>query len=736
MSNPDDLLTFIDDAAPPDVSAERPAWRILVVDDDRQVHAATRFALTGLTILDRPLELIHAYSAGEAVAELRRESDIGVILLDVVMETPSAGLDIISVIRDELALGNIRIILRTGQPGYAPEIDTVRRYDINDYKSKSELTRNKLFTALSSALRTYDQLCRLDANRRSLECIVSASRQLMSEQDMARFSINTLAQMADFLGVAADGVICTDDAGRHPPMLEVLAGVGRHAGALGQSLTGGAVAERIQRSLVQRCNLIDDDGLALYLSAAEGSHLAAFLHLDRPVDVDRNLLEVFCSNIALGGENVRLLERLRGIAYVDTLTGLANRAALIEALDNRFDELDSEDRALALVDIDQFTAVNDMFGHQYGDQLLNAVAQRLRRGLPENCFVARVSNDVFAIAGAEADVSPELLGALFHEPLRLNGIEHAISVTIGVVRAIDSTECGADRLKDAWIALGQAKEGSNGRAVYFTAAAGRLARERTHQLSALRHAFSSDRLYLVYQPQIDLASLAVVGVEALLRWQDEDGSFVPPDRFIPIAESSGLIVELGAWVLRTALLAGDELRCAGHDDLVMAVNVSAGQFSHPDFLDMLDGALAASAAGPSGLELEITESVAIMDPDAVERILHAIKQRGISVAIDDFGTGYSSLSYLDRLPADRIKIDRSFVNALGVGERGARIAEMVIPLGRQLGMKVLAEGIETEEQAARLRRLGCHEAQGYLYARPMRLPDLLGWLAEHKEKRA
>ena len=125
-----------------------------------------------------------------------------------------------------------------------------------------------------------------------------------------------------------------------------------------------------------------------------------------------------------------------------------------------------------------------------------------------------------------------------------------------------------------------------------------------------------------------------------------------------------------------------------------------------------------------------------MDPDAVERILHAIKQRGISVAIDDFGTGYSSLSYLDRLPADRIKIDRSFVNALGVGERGARIAEMVIPLGRQLGMKVLAEGIETEEQAARLRRLGCHEAQGYLYARPMRLPDLLGWLAEHKEKRA
>ena len=388
---------------------------------------------------------------------------------------------------------------------------------------------------------------------------------------------------------------------------------------------------------------------------------------------------------------------------------------MIEALDNRFDDVDSEDRTLALVDIDQFTAVNDMFGHHYGDQLLNAVAQRLRRGLPENCFVARVSNDVFAIAGAEADVSPAFLGTLFREPLCFNGIEHAISVTIGVVRAIDSTESGADRLKDAWIALGQAKEGGNGRAVYFTAAAGRLARERTHQLSALRHAFSSNRLYLVYQPQIDLASLAVVGVEALLRWQEEDGSFVPPDRFIPIAESSGLIVEIGTWVLRMALLAGDELRRAGHHDLVMAVNVSAGQFAHPDFLDMLDGALAASTAGPSGLELEITESVAIMDPEAVERIL------------EDAARAAYIHDHVAALPQ---------AYASEVGERGARIAEMVIPLGRQLGMKVLAEGIETEEQAARLRRLGCHEAQGYLYARPMRLPDLLGWLAEHKEKRA
>jgi len=498
----------------------------------------------------------------------------------VVMESPSAGLDIIAVIRNELRLIDTRIVLRTGQPGYAPEIETIRHYDINDYKTKSELTRSKLFATLSTALRTY-----------------------------------------------------------------------------------------------------------------------------------------------------ALLDQLRRAAFSDTLTGLLNRAGLIEQLDRCSATENCYGRVLVLVDIDQFAAVNDMFGHAYADRLLSAVGERLQSAFATDSLLARVGNDTFALFGTEASLQPARLRELMTVPFEFSDVEHAISVCLGIVRVADSHGSGGDILKDGWIALKHAKLGGHGQDAYFSTSAGQESRERMQLLHALRHAFRLERFFLAYQPQIDLDSGKIIGIEALLRWRGEDGVFIAPDRFIPIAESSGLIVDLGAWVLRTALRAAEDIRRAGHRDITMAINVAAPQFAHPDFLSVLDTVLATTTVPPQDVELEITESVAILGAQSVEQLLLAVKQRGITVAIDDFGTGYSSLAYLDRLPADRIKIDRSFVNALHAGERGARIAEMIVPLGRQLGMRVLAEGVETEEQAKRLRALGCHEAQGYLYARPMALPDLLAWLA-------
>jgi diguanylate cyclase (GGDEF)-like protein len=574
----DDLIAFDDEDAGTAVMPGRP-WRILVVDDDPEVHQATAFALDRLTILDRPIELLHASSGNEALAILKREADIAVILLDVVMETPSAGLDIIAVIRGELGLANARIVLRTGQPGYAPEIETIRHFDINDYKTKSELTRSKLFATLSTALRAYD-----------------------------------------------------------------------------------------------------------------------------------------------------LLEQLRSIAYSDMLTGLLNRAGLVDRLDRCSANEDCRSKVLALIDIDQFAAVNDMFGHAYADRLLGAVGKRLQASFAECCLVARVGNDTFAVFGEDERVQPVSLRILLTEPYKFDDIEHVISVCTGIVRVADSRGSGADVLKDGWIALKHAKLGGHGQNAYFSATAGQEARERTRLLHALRHAFRLERFFLAFQPQVNLASGQVIGVEALLRWRGEDGNFIAPDRFIPIAESSGLIVDLGAWVLRNALRTADEIRQAGHPGITMAINVAAPQFAHPAFLEVLDDALAGTMTPPEMIELEITESVAIMGAESVGHLLRAVKQRRLQIAIDDFGTGYSSLAYLDRLPADRIKIDRSFVNALHAGEKGARIAEMIVPLGHQLGMRVLAEGVETEAQADRLRTLGCHEAQGYLYARPMPLSELLPWL--------
>jgi EAL domain-containing protein (putative c-di-GMP-specific phosphodiesterase class I) len=254
-------------------------------------------------------------------------------------------------------------------------------------------------------------------------------------------------------------------------------------------------------------------------------------------------------------------------------------------------------------------------------------------------------------------------------------------------------------------------------------------RERVRMMHALRTAFGQNQLFVVYQPQIDLVTRRPVGAEALLRWQTPDGKFISPDRFIPIAEYSGLIIDLGEWVMRTACRELVDLRKAGHHDFMMSINVSQVQFRHPLFLDMLKRALEDTGAPPQNIELEITESMAMEEPDLLIKMLGQIKQTGVSIAIDDFGTGFSSLSYLQRLQIDRLKIDRAFVTEITGSARGSSIAEMVIQLGRNLGLAVIAEGVEDERQAQILQALGCPLAQGFLFARPMTAAALDSWLS-------
>lgn len=588
----DEASIFIDEEPrSANATSELPPWRILLVDDDQDVHEATKFALHGLTIFGRPLEFLHTHSSAEAQALLSWEQNIAVVLLDVVMETATAGLDLVDVIRKELKLDSLRIILRTGQPGHAPDVDTVRRYDINDYHTKSELTRSRLYVALSTAIRTYDQI-----------------------------------------------------------------------------------------------------------------------------------------------EQVAMLAaQLKRQAFHDALVNLPNRNALIEAIDHRIAQNCKEDCLLALLDVDQFAEINDMFGHAYADRLLLAIARRLEESVGSNALVARIGADTFALFGPTETLFPERLRTILMAPFSLDEIEHVVSFAIGIVRLSETQGQGTDRIKDASIALKRAKCGGQGQLAWFTPEIGHETRERTRLLYALREAFNYEKLFVVYQPQLSLETGEIIGFEALARWRTEEGKFVPPDLFIPVAENSGLIVSIGTWVLRMALRAAAELRQAGLGNFHMAVNVSVVQFRHKDFLTTLDAALRDTNTAPHELELEITESVAMMGSDTVAEVFAAMKNRGIALAIDDFGTGFSSLSYLSQLPVDRIKIDRSFVWALESGKRGARIAEMVIPLGRQLGMKVLAEGVENERQLQILRELGCDEGQGYLFAKPLPLPEVLQWAQSRSE---
>lgn len=577
-----DTLHFLDDDSDK-VASKEPMWRLMVIDDEPDVHRATTFALSGVKILGRRLEFLHAYSAEEATQLLCKEQDIAVVLLDVVMEREDAGLKLVKTIRQDFKLEELRIILRTGQPGYAPEIETIHDFDINDYKTKSELTRTKLYATVTAALRAYEQIRKLDE-----------------------------------------------------------------------------------------------------------------------------------------------------LAFYDRLSKLPNRNKFLDLADARLRSGHCEGDAIAIVDIDDFSEINDALGHQQGDRLLQSVAERLKTELGSEVLLARIGGDTFALMGPALVMEPVHVLSLFRQPFQVQDDAMVITATLGLTRQLSPDIGGRDALKDANIALKRAKKNRRGSFVVYSSEMGSDIRERVRLLQNLRHAVEAERLFVVYQPQVNLSTQKIVGVEALIRWRREDGSFVPPDRFIPLAEASGMIVAIGDWVLRMACHELRRFQALGLPDLRMSVNVSQMQFRHPDFLKKLESALLDTEINPRQLELEITESVAMEDADFMLETLHAIRRLGISIAIDDFGTGYSSLSHLRQLPIDRLKIDRAFVNELSQEITGGHIAAMVIELGRNLQLTVIAEGIEEIAQAEQLKQLGCHEGQGYLYAKPLLPTQFVEWVEDQR----
>ncbi|MBV7534488.1 EAL domain-containing protein [Duganella sp. sic0402] len=729
----DDLVFLEEHPAAPAMTGARNVWRVMIIDDDEDVHSTTTFALGNLDMQQRPLEFVHAYSAGQARELLKHETEIAVILLDVVMEQDDAGLHLVRYIRETLQLHDVRIILRTGQPGYAPEIDAIRDFDINDYKTKSELTRIKLFTTVTAAIRSYEQIRKINDNRRGLNQIVAASTELMALHGVQNFAAGVLAQIGDLLGCEANGVLCVQecpDEGCHELMVIATTGTFRHLDNITLTVREDQrIHDALEASLAQRCNLYGADYITLYFAGKASRDFVAFLEVRRaPTEIDERLLEVFCSNVAVGLDNVELMSHLHNAAFYDQLSKLPNRTRLVEILDATVAGPARDEATLSLVDLDHFAETNDALGHQFGDLLLIGVANRLQTELGAHVTVARIGGDIFCVLGNSEQVNPGNILGLFQRAFSIDGQDVQLSATLGLVRLGEHEGSGADALKDADIALKRAKSQQRAGHFYFSRSMGVEIRERVRMMHALRTAFGQNQLFVVYQPQIDLVTRNPVGAEALLRWQTPDGKFISPDRFIPIAEYSGLIIDLGEWVMRTACRELVDLRKSGHHDFMMSINVSQVQFRHPHFLDMLKRALEDTGAPPQNIELEITESMAMEEPDMLIKMLAQIKQTGVSIAIDDFGTGFSSLSYLQRLQIDRLKIDRAFVTEITGSARGSSIAEMVIQLGRNLGLSVIAEGVEDERQAQILQALGCPLAQGFLFARPMTAAALDGWL--------
>ena len=455
---------------------------------------------------------------------------------------------------------------------------------------------------------------------------------------------------------------------------------------------------------------------------------------------EMRLLTEIAGDISFALDHLEKEDRLNYLAYYDALTGLPNRSLLHERLDQRVAAARGEQKRFAVVvlNLERFRSVNDTLGQHAGDDLLRQVARRLKDGLDETDILARLGADSFAIVtrryddGSVGHILEQLLSSVHGQPFGIEGQELRVAVKAGVAIFPHDGEDADTLSRNAEAALGKAKLSGDKYLFYAPEFNARVAEKLTLE-NKLRRAVERGELVLHYQPKVELKKRCVSGLEALMRWNDpETGVLVPPIKFIPILEETGLILDAGRWALEQAI--ADSARWKGKRLPVprIAVNVSAIQLRQKEFVATMESALRGAKDVDGILELEITESLIMQDIDANIRKLRAIRDMGVEIAVDDFGTGYSSLSYISRLPINTLKIDRAFIMNMTSKPDDLSIVSTIISLGHSLELKVVAEGVETEEQANLLRLLKCDEFQGYLFSRPVPAEQIEILLQENK----
>ncbi|WP_139491662.1 putative bifunctional diguanylate cyclase/phosphodiesterase [Brevibacillus dissolubilis] len=420
-------------------------------------------------------------------------------------------------------------------------------------------------------------------------------------------------------------------------------------------------------------------------------------------------------------------QKLYFLSHYDSLTKLPNRRSFRKTLQRIVEEARErgEKVAVMFLDVDRFKQINDTLGHSLGDLLLRCVAERLQACVRQGDTVARLSGDEFTVILpniqqlSDVDEIARQILSTMATPLILEGQELFVTCSIGISIFPDDGDCFEEILQNADLAMYRSKESGKNRFHYYTASLNYTAYEKLKLENELRKSLAREEFLLHYQPRIDLASHKIISVEALVRWQHPEMGLVAPAKFIPLAEETGLIIPLGEWVLRTACKQNKAWQTAGHPPIPIAVNLSVQQFQQKDLVETIERILVETDLSPHYLELEVTESIPLLDVNSSIDKLKRLKDRGIKISIDDFGTGYSSLHYLKRFPIHALKIDRTFVHNLTIDPYDSDIITCIIAMAHSLRVKVIAEGVETEAQRSFLVDQNCDEIQGFLFSPPV-----------------
>lgn len=551
---------------------------------------------------------------------------------------------------------------------------------------------------------------------------------------------NLMMQAA--MAAAPDGVVLVD---RDGIILMANASMAAMSGYSAEELRGQSVSiflppalrekhgQQMRSYFLQPSKRTMGSGQHLWLSRPDGTTV--------PVDIALGYSQVYGGTAVAFVRDVSEVRQMQSHmqyqATHDTLTGLFNRWQFNQRLEQGVAEVARHGRpmTLLLIDLDDFKTINDSYGHAAGDQALKEVARRLKGCLRAADTLARLGGDEFTVLlthlaqpGDARLVAQKLLEVL-QQPFELNGADVSLAGSVGMASLPDDATDAATLLRYADIAMYHAKESGRGRIVIYAAAMGEAVVEKNLLHERLKQAIGTSALTLHYQPQIDMATGHMVAVEALLRWNDAQLGSVPPDRFIPVAEATGLILPLGTWVLEAACRQAAQWAQQGMA-LRIAVNLSALQLRQASLVEVLQELLQRYAVGHGLLELEITESEAMADPMLARRLLVQLQALGVGVSLDDFGTGHSSLTYLKQLPISRIKLDRSFIQPILHNPQDATLVRAVIALAHTLGLEVVAEGVEEEAQVRLLETQGCDIFQGWFFSRAVPAPAIPALFAD------
>jgi diguanylate cyclase (GGDEF)-like protein len=447
--------------------------------------------------------------------------------------------------------------------------------------------------------------------------------------------------------------------------------------------------------------------------------------LKRIKEAERNLYKSY-DKLVQNQEILQEYEKeLHHQAYHDQLTGLKNRRFLIKSLNELVGRGCKGKIALLIVDIDNFKYINDTMGHSFGDQLLIKLSERLEELAVDNCRIYRLSGDELVILLEDYDeavtierFAVKLLKGCANR-FEVGYSSTFITISVGIALYPEHGENLDELLKNADIAVYKAKKTGKNRIVFYNKPMNDAMSERVTIEKNLRTALDNNEFILHYQPQLDIATNKVSGLEALIRWNSPELGFISPLKFIGIAEDTHMIIPIGDWVLKNACIFLQGLHQQGYDELCMSVNISMLQLVQDDFVDKVVEILDALDLNPKYLELEITESILMESYEAIEEKLRLLKNRGIRIALDDFGKGYSSLNYLKQLPISTLKIDKSFVDTISTGDKNKSLTDLIVRIGRTMGLCVVAEGVETQEQLDYLRSHKCSKIQGYFFSKPI-----------------